>query len=140
MSDASGFHLSVCRAEFVQRICSAGGAAADDSAPVSGVILDQAGLPVIGAFVLQKGTSNGTITDPDGKFTIEIPSDAVAITGYDPEFEGSESPLKEVLWMSLDEISEKDRAFLWSYGLMQVDGFFSKICEWDNAISYPGKE
>ena len=54
-----------------------GGAAADDSAPVSGVILDQAGLPVIGAFVLQKGTSNGTITDPDGKFTIEIPSDAV---------------------------------------------------------------
>jgi len=46
----------------------------------------------------------------------------------------------KVLWMSLDEISEKDRAFLWSYGLMQVDGFFSKICEWDNAISYPGKE
>jgi len=57
---------------------------------------------------------------------VEIPSDAIAITGYDPEFEGEESPLKEVLWMSLDEISEKDRAFLWSYGLMQVDGFFRK--------------
>ena len=76
----------------------------------------------------------------DYSFEVEIPSDAVAITGYDPEFEGSESPLKEVLWMSLDEISEKDRAFLWSYGLMQVDGFFSIICEWDNKISYPGKE
>ena len=37
-----------------------------------------------------------------------------------------------------DEISEKDRAFLWSYGLMQVDGFFKIIKEWDNEISYPG--
>jgi 8-oxo-dGTP pyrophosphatase MutT (NUDIX family) len=75
----------------------------------------------------------------DYSFEVEIPSDAVAVTGYDPEFAGGENPLKEVLWMSLDEISEKDRAFLWSYGLMQVDGFFDKIREWDNEISYPGK-
>ena len=70
---------------------------------------------------------------------MEISEDAVAVTGYDPEYEGKDNPLKEVLWMSLDEISEKDRAFLWSYGLMQVDGFFNKIKEWDNEISYPGK-
>ncbi|MDC7293410.1 MULTISPECIES: hypothetical protein [unclassified Butyrivibrio] len=30
---------------------------------------------------------------------------AEATTGYDPEFEGLDNPLKEALWMSLDEIS-----------------------------------
>ena len=75
----------------------------------------------------------------DYSFEVEIPTSAVAVTGYDPEFEGTDNPLKEVLWMSLDEISERDRAFLWSYGLMQVEGFFNKIREWDNEISYPGK-
>ena len=39
------------------------------------------------------------------RFELEVPSDASPITGFDPEFEGKESPLKEVLWMSLDEIS-----------------------------------
>jgi len=75
----------------------------------------------------------------DYSFEVEIPENAIPITGSDPEFEDGKNPLKEVLWMGLDEISEKDRAFLWSYGLMQVDGFFSKIKDWDNEISYPGK-
>ena len=75
----------------------------------------------------------------DYSFEVEIPEDAVAITGCDPEYEDKENPIKEVMWMSLDEISEKDRAFLWSYGLMQVGEFFNKIKEWDNEISYPGK-
>ena len=42
--------------------------------PVSGVVLDATGQPVVGAFVLQKGTSNGTMTDLDGNFTIDVPS------------------------------------------------------------------
>ena len=46
-------------------------------APVGGVVIDAAGIPVVGAFVLEKGTTNGTITDIDGKFSIDVPSDAV---------------------------------------------------------------
>ena len=62
------------------------------------------------------------------------------ITGYDPEEAGNENPpLKEVLWMGLDEISEKDRAFLFGYGLIQVPGFFEEVKSWDDEISYPGK-
>ena len=76
----------------------------------------------------------------DYSFEVEIPEDAVPTVGFDPEFEGEDAPLKEVLWMSLDEISEKNRAFLWSYGLMQVDGFFDKIKDWGNEISYPGED
>ena len=40
--------------------------------------------------------------------------------------------------MRLDEINEKDRAFLWSYGLMQVEGFFDVIRECGDELSYPG--
>ena len=37
---------------------------------VHGVIVDDKGEAIIGASVLEKGTSNGTITDADGKFTL----------------------------------------------------------------------
>ena len=46
---------------------------------------------------------------------------------------------REVVWKSLNEISEKDRAFLWSYGLIQVQGFYETIVSWGDEISYPGQ-
>ena len=38
---------------------------------ITGVVVDSKGEPVIGANVVVKGTTNGNITDVDGKFTIE---------------------------------------------------------------------
>lgn len=70
-------------------------------------------------------------------FFVEVSEEQEAITGYDPEETGDDPPLKEVLWLSLDEISEKDRAFLWSYGLMYVPGYFEEVKTWGNEISYP---
>ena len=44
---------------------------------VEGIIVDEAGEPVIGVNVSVKGTGNGSITDLDGKFTIlNVPSSA----------------------------------------------------------------
>ena len=37
---------------------------------IKGVVLDEAGVPIIGANVIQKGTTNGTITDFDGNFEL----------------------------------------------------------------------
>lgn len=73
-------------------------------------------------------------------FEVEVSEEQEAITGYDPEETTENPPLKEVLWMSLVEISEKDRAFLWYYGLLTVDGYFEEIKSWGDEISYPGKE
>lgn len=39
---------------------------------VKGNILDKDNLPIIGANILEKGTSNGTISDVDGNFTLSI--------------------------------------------------------------------
>ena len=44
---------------------------------VSGVVKDAAGEPLIGVGVVLKGTVNGTVTDIDGAFSLEVPSDAV---------------------------------------------------------------
>ncbi len=50
---------------------------------VTGVVVDGAGIPVIGANVIVKGTTNGTITDFDGNFTLEnVPADGVLVVSY----------------------------------------------------------
>ncbi|MCS2891927.1 TonB-dependent receptor [Parabacteroides faecis] len=49
---------------------------------VTGVISDQNGEPVIGVNVLEKGTTNGTITDVDGKYSIVVADNAILLISY----------------------------------------------------------
>ncbi|MGN1265515.1 MAG: TonB-dependent receptor plug domain-containing protein, partial [Muribaculaceae bacterium] len=42
---------------------------------ISGVVTDQNGDPVVGATVMEKGTNNGTATDLDGNFTLNVSND-----------------------------------------------------------------
>jgi TonB-linked SusC/RagA family outer membrane protein len=44
---------------------------------VTGTVTDIGGEPVIGAGVVEKGTTNGNITDVDGKFSLTVPDNAV---------------------------------------------------------------
>ena len=43
---------------------------------VTGTVVDESGEPVIGASVVVKGTTTGTVTDLDGKFTLTAPGSA----------------------------------------------------------------
>lgn len=52
------------------------------TADVSGKVIDEQGEPVIGASVVQKGTSNGTVTDIDGNFTFTAPQSATLVVSY----------------------------------------------------------
>lgn len=52
---------------------------------ISGTIVDQNGEPIIGANVVEKGSTNGTITDVDGKFVLEVDNNTllqVSFIGY----------------------------------------------------------
>lgn len=49
---------------------------------VSGVVKDAAGEPIIGASILEKGTTNGIITDFDGKFSLSVNPGAVLQISY----------------------------------------------------------
>ena len=39
---------------------------------ITGVAKDKAGLPMIGVNVVEKGTTNGSITDLDGRFSVQV--------------------------------------------------------------------
>ena len=53
------------------------------SITVTGTVISaEDGLPVIGASVLEKGTSNGTITDFDGMYELTVADDAVLVYSY----------------------------------------------------------
>jgi 8-oxo-dGTP diphosphatase len=62
------------------------------------------------------------------------------VLGYDPDMPLGDQVLAEVRWLSLDEIPERDRAFLWAAGLLGVGEFFGQVEAWGNEISLPGKE
>jgi iron complex outermembrane receptor protein len=49
---------------------------------ISGKITDKEGIPIIGANVLEIGTSNGTVTDMDGNFSLQVEENAVLKISY----------------------------------------------------------
>ena len=49
---------------------------------VKGIVKDTSGEPVIGATVIQKGTSQGVITDFDGRFSLNAPSNSTLLISY----------------------------------------------------------
>ena len=48
----------------------------------SGTIVDNTGEPIIGATIMEKGTSNGTISDIDGNFHLKTASGATLVISY----------------------------------------------------------
>ena len=48
---------------------------------VKGTVKDAFG-PVIGASVVQKGTSNGIVTDMNGNFTLNVPSNSTILVSF----------------------------------------------------------
>ena len=58
--------------------------------------------------------------------------------GADPEFTFADQILADIRWMTLAEIPERDRAYLWAAGLLSVPGYVEQVSRWDDALSYPG--
>lgn len=74
-------------------------------------------------------------------FLVEIPPNAVPVKGSDPELSFEEQTILDVKWLSLQEIAERDRAYLFGAGLMRVPEFHDEVLTWgDEVISYPGQE
>ena len=49
---------------------------------VRGTVIDANDEPVIGANIRERGTANGTVTDLDGRFTLDVQDDAVLQVSY----------------------------------------------------------
>ena len=74
---------------------------------VKGTVVDATGEPVIGANVVEKGTTNGTISDLDGNFSLDVSAGNVLMVSY-VGFQEKEVPVgdKKVLQIVLDEDSK----------------------------------
>ena len=59
-------------------LCTAWAAFAQN-VTVKGIVTDEQNEPMIAAGVVQKGTTNGTITDVDGSFTLSVPKGATVV-------------------------------------------------------------
>ena len=86
---------------------------------ITGTIVDQSGEPVIGASIVVKGTSNGTITDIDGNYTLtNVPENStinISYIGYQPLTYPASS--KELTKVTLKEDSEMlDEVVVVGYG------------------------
>lgn len=49
---------------------------------VTGIVTDHRGEPIIGANIVEKGTTNGVVTDIDGNFSISVPGNATLRISY----------------------------------------------------------
>ena len=64
--------------------------------------------------------------------------DQIPQMGADPEFPEDDQILVGMEWLSLDQIPERDRAFLWAAGLLDVPEFLDEVELWGDDVSYPG--
>lgn len=75
---------------------------------VSGKVLDEAGLPVVGAGIIEKGTTNGVVTDFDGSYSIAVSRGTV----LEISCIGFKTIEVTVVSATLDVVMEEDRDIL----------------------------
>lgn len=73
-------------------------------------------------------------------FLVSIGNDQTVVPAYEPKLSPENQFIQEVRWYSLKELTEKERAFLWYYGLFRTGSFFDEILSWGDEISYPKGE
>jgi 8-oxo-dGTP diphosphatase len=57
--------------------------------------------------------------------------------GSDPELASDSQVLRAVAWIGLDELAERDRVYLWTAGLLSVEGFYEETERWPRKKAYP---
>ena len=101
-------------------------ASAQQTISVSGRVVDKDGMPVISAGVFVKGTTNGTVTDFDGNYTLSgVPVDAVLTAtnlGY-AESEQAVNGRAAVDFVLMDESVVLDDVIVVAYGTAKKESF-----------------
>ena len=91
---------------------------------VTGTVVDETGEPLIGATIVQKGTSNGVAADIDGHYSISVPSKTTLVYSYigcdsqevavngrnkiDVTLKSSSTMLEEVVAIGYGTVKKKD--------------------------------
>ncbi|MDH6303756.1 TonB-linked SusC/RagA family outer membrane protein [Parabacteroides sp. PF5-5] len=96
---------------------------AQQTTSANGHVKDSSGEPIIGASVLVKGTTNGTVTDYDGNFTLQVPVGStlqVSYIGYKLQeipFQGQ----KNLIIILQEDVELLDEVVVIGYGTVKKD-------------------
>ena len=105
-------------------------AAMGQNVSASGTVVDESGAPMIGVGVVQKGTTNGVITDIDGKFSISVPAGAI-LEFSSVSFATQELPAAVGMAVTMQEDHELlDEVLVVGYGVQKksdVTGAISSV-------------
>lgn len=96
--------LLLCLCFFIPAMNVSASSLQADKFKVSGIVKDATGEPVIGASVVEKGTTNGTVTDLDGNFNLTVASNSVSIRPracFSPSYNKVKSQTKHVWLLTL---------------------------------------
>ncbi|MDR2914718.1 MAG: SusC/RagA family TonB-linked outer membrane protein [Tannerella sp.] len=96
---------------------------------ITGTVVDKIGEPVIGANVVEKGTTNGIITDIDGRFTINVENNVtlkISYIGYVTQeiTPGNQSQLNIVL---LEDLQALDEVIVIGYGTARRQDYTGSV-------------
>ena len=96
---------------------------------ISGHVKDETGEGVIGASVMVKGTSNGTVTDFDGNFSLQCQPGATLVfsyIGYNPQ----EQPAKNGMEVTMKEdVAQLNEVVVVGYGSMAKKEISSSVVQ-----------
>ena len=95
---------------------------------VRGVVTDPTGEPLIGVNVLEKGTTNGTVTDIDGKYTVNVPKGKTLVFSFIGFVTQEIKVNSNVVNVTLkDDTETLDEVVVIGYGSMQRKDVTSSI-------------
>ncbi len=90
---------------------------------VQGTVVDDAGEAVIGATVQIQGTSQGTVTDIDGNFTLSAPAGGILVVSY-VGYETQEVPVSaNVRVVLISDAQLLDEVMVVAYGTARKESF-----------------
>ncbi len=96
---------------------------------ISGHVKDDTGEDVIGATILEKGTSNGTVTDLDGNFKLECKDGATLVVtyiGYDPQEVKARNGIEITL---SEDVAQLNEVVVVGYGSMAKKEISSSVVQ-----------
>lgn len=80
--EVKGSQIILSPKEIYSQITAIAEAVQQQKKTITGTIVDAADVPIIGANIIEAGTTNGTVTDADGRFSLNVENNAIIRISY----------------------------------------------------------